>query len=242
VLKGTPNGLALTSDVNPVYCALDPYEGGKQAVAEAARNLAMVGAEPVGLTDCLNFGNPENPEILWQFREAIRGLAEACRAFGVPVVSGNVCSPETDSHSIIDADRGDGRLIESWAIAARPSHASDRIVLLSRGFGDSAAGLLRCSTGSNGSAPPLIGGCRSAPRLAPPHGGVRTGARATLRRAAHDRPRRSLRPGRARPHLLTPRRSSPSQAGRGWRPTTRLSKPGSASRPAEPAGWAATGW
>ncbi len=90
VLKGTPSGLALTSDVNPVYCGLDPATGGSQAVAEAVRNLACVGAEPVGLTDCLNFGNPENPEISWQFRECVRGMSAACRALDVPVISGNV--------------------------------------------------------------------------------------------------------------------------------------------------------
>jgi phosphoribosylformylglycinamidine synthase len=90
LLKGTPAGLALTSDVNPVYCSLDPYQGGAQAVAEAVRNLACVGAEPVGLTDCLNFGNPELPEVSWQFRECIRGISDACRALAVPVVSGNV--------------------------------------------------------------------------------------------------------------------------------------------------------
>jgi phosphoribosylformylglycinamidine synthase subunit PurL len=101
VLKGTPTGLAMTSDVNPVYCALDPRRGGAQAVAEAARNLACVGADPVGLTDCLNFGNPENPEVAWQLREAVRGMSEACRALGVPVVSGNVSLyNETDGVSI----------------------------------------------------------------------------------------------------------------------------------------------
>jgi phosphoribosylformylglycinamidine synthase subunit PurL len=100
-LKGTPSGLALTSDVNPVYCALDPREGGRQAVAEAARNLACVGATPAGLTDCLNFGNPERPEIAWQLRECIRGMAEACRVLGVPVVSGNVSLyNETEGRSI----------------------------------------------------------------------------------------------------------------------------------------------
>ncbi len=101
LLKGTPSGLAMTSDVNPVYCWLDPRRGGMQAVAEAARNLACVGAEPVGLTDCLNFGNPERPEISWQFREAIRGMSDACRAFGVPVISGNVSFyNETETNSI----------------------------------------------------------------------------------------------------------------------------------------------
>jgi phosphoribosylformylglycinamidine synthase subunit PurL len=100
-LKGTPSGLAMTADVNPVYCWLDPRRGGMQAVAEAARNLATVGAEPVGLTDCLNFGNPERPEIAWQLREAVLGMSEACRALGVPVVSGNVSLyNETEGTSI----------------------------------------------------------------------------------------------------------------------------------------------
>ncbi|MCB1008459.1 MAG: phosphoribosylformylglycinamidine synthase subunit PurL, partial [Acidobacteria bacterium] len=102
LLKGTPTGLALTSDVNPVYCGLDPRVGGRQAVAEAVRNLACVGAEPVGLTDCLNFGNPENPEIMWQFRECVLGMAEACSALGAPVVSGNVSLyNETEGRSIL---------------------------------------------------------------------------------------------------------------------------------------------
>jgi phosphoribosylformylglycinamidine synthase subunit PurL len=101
LLKGTPSGLAMTCDVNPVYCALDPRRGGAQAVAEAVRNLACVGAEPVGLTDCLNFGNPERPEISWQFREAVLGMSEACRALGVPVISGNVSFyNETEGRSI----------------------------------------------------------------------------------------------------------------------------------------------
>lgn len=90
LLKGTPMGLAMTCDVNPVYCHLDPRRGGAQAVAEAVRNLACVGAEPVGLTDCLNFGSPEIAEVMWEFRECVRGMAEACRALEVPVVSGNV--------------------------------------------------------------------------------------------------------------------------------------------------------
>ncbi len=100
-LKGTASGLAMSSDVNPVYCYLDPRTGGAQAVAEAVRNLACAGAEPVGLTDCLNFGNPENPEVAWQLRECVRGMAEACRALGVPVVSGNVSLyNETEGRSI----------------------------------------------------------------------------------------------------------------------------------------------
>ena len=89
-VKGTGRALAITSDVNPVYCHLDPYEGGKQAVAEAARNIAASGGRPVAITDCLNFGSPERPEIMWQFAECIRGISEACLALGTPVVSGNV--------------------------------------------------------------------------------------------------------------------------------------------------------
>jgi len=89
-VKETGRALAMTSDVNPVYCWLDPYEGGKQAVAEAARNIAVSGARPVAITDCLNFGSPERAEIMWQFAECIRGISDACRALETPVVSGNV--------------------------------------------------------------------------------------------------------------------------------------------------------
>ncbi len=89
-VKGTGRALAMTSDVNPVYCYLDPYEGGKQAVAEAARNIAASGGRPVAITDCLNFGSPERPEIMWQFAECIRGISDACNTLGTPVVSGNV--------------------------------------------------------------------------------------------------------------------------------------------------------
>ncbi|MEM7050506.1 MAG: phosphoribosylformylglycinamidine synthase subunit PurL [Acidobacteriota bacterium] len=100
-IKGAASGLAMTSDVNPTYCWLDPRTGGAQAVTEAVRNLACVGAEPLGLTDCLNFGNPENPEIAWQFQEAIVGMSEACRALTVPVISGNVSFyNETDGVSV----------------------------------------------------------------------------------------------------------------------------------------------
>jgi phosphoribosylformylglycinamidine synthase len=89
-VKGIGRALALTSDVNPLYCFLDPYEGGKQAAAEAARNVAVSGGRPVAITDCLNFGSPERPEIMWQFAECIRGISDACRVLETPVVSGNV--------------------------------------------------------------------------------------------------------------------------------------------------------
>ncbi len=89
-VKGSGRALAISSDVNPVYCYLDPYEGGKQAVAEAARNVACAGGRPAAITDCLNFGSPEKPEVMWQFTECIRGLSDACVALDSPVVSGNV--------------------------------------------------------------------------------------------------------------------------------------------------------
>jgi phosphoribosylformylglycinamidine synthase subunit PurL len=87
---GVSRGLAATVDCNSRYVYLDPYEGGKAAVAEAARNLSCVGAEPVAVTDNLNFGSPEKPEVYWQMAEACRGISEACSALGTPVTGGNV--------------------------------------------------------------------------------------------------------------------------------------------------------
>ncbi len=89
-LRETGSALAVAVDGNGRQVYLDPYLGGMLAVAEATRNLACTGAEPLGITDCLNFGNPEKPEIFWQFRRAVEGMAEACRILEVPVVGGNV--------------------------------------------------------------------------------------------------------------------------------------------------------
>jgi phosphoribosylformylglycinamidine synthase len=89
-IKGSRIGVAVTTDCNARFVYLDPRVGTAMAVAEAARNLSVSGARPLGLTDCLNFGSPERPEILWQFKEAVAGLAEACRALEIPVVGGNV--------------------------------------------------------------------------------------------------------------------------------------------------------
>jgi len=85
-----PKGLALTVDVTPRYCEADPFEGGKQAVAEAWRNITAVGGKPLAITDNLNFGNPERPEIMGQFVGCLQGISEACRSLDFPVVSGNV--------------------------------------------------------------------------------------------------------------------------------------------------------
>jgi phosphoribosylformylglycinamidine synthase len=97
-----PKALAMTADVTPRYCEADPFEGGKQAVAEAWRNLTAVGARPLAITDNLNFGNPERPEIMGQFVGCIRGIAEACKALDFPVVSGNVSLyNETNGRAIL---------------------------------------------------------------------------------------------------------------------------------------------
>jgi phosphoribosylformylglycinamidine synthase II len=101
VLDG-PKGLAMTTDVTPRYCEADPFEGGKQAVAEAWRNLTAVGAKPLAVTDNLNFGNPERPSIMGQLVGCIRGIAEACKALDFPVVSGNVSLyNETNGRAIL---------------------------------------------------------------------------------------------------------------------------------------------
>lgn len=89
-VRGTRRALALTTDCNGRLCFLDPYVGGAIAVAEAARNVACTGARPLAVTDCLNFGNPEKPEVYYQLEQAIRGMSAACEAFGTPVISGNV--------------------------------------------------------------------------------------------------------------------------------------------------------
>jgi phosphoribosylformylglycinamidine synthase subunit PurL len=89
-VHGTEKGLAISCDVTPRYCAADPREGAKQAVAECWRNLTAVGAKPLAITDCMNFGNPERPEIMGEFVEAVKGMADACTALSFPVVSGNV--------------------------------------------------------------------------------------------------------------------------------------------------------
>ena len=170
VLKGTPSGLALVSDVNPVYCGLDPSRGGSQAVAEAVRNLACVGAEPVGLTDCLNFGNPENPEVSWQFRECVRGMSAACEALAVPVISGNVSFyNETDGVSIPPTPTVAmvGLIPDLMNLpAAHFTTAGDRVILLGEDraeYGGSA--YLRLLYGVEQGRPPAID-LRAEERLA----------------------------------------------------------------------------
>lgn len=101
-VKGTKKGIAVSTDCNALYCYLDPYEGGKIAVAEAARNVAVTGARPAGLTNCLNFGNPMKPEIFWQFRQCVQGMADAARKFQTPVTGGNVSFYNESPRGAID--------------------------------------------------------------------------------------------------------------------------------------------
>jgi phosphoribosylformylglycinamidine synthase II len=100
-VKGTNRALALSVDGNGRYCYLDPYRGALLAVVEAARNVACAGAEPIGATNCLNFGNPERPEIMWQFARAVEGITAACKALDIPITGGNVSLyNETDGKAI----------------------------------------------------------------------------------------------------------------------------------------------
>ncbi len=101
-VKGTGRALAMSVDGNGRFVALDPRQGARLALAEAARNVACAGAVPIGATNCLNFGNPERPEIMWQFAEAVAGLGEACRALDIPITGGNVSLyNETDGRAIL---------------------------------------------------------------------------------------------------------------------------------------------
>jgi phosphoribosylformylglycinamidine synthase II len=133
---GTPTrkGLAMAVDCNPRWCWLDPYVGAIAAVAESARNVACTGARPLALTNCLNFGNPEKPEIMWEFAQATRGIGEAALALGTPVVSGNVSLyNETSGRAIYPTPTiGMVGLLEDWerhAVAHFPA-ADLAIVLL----------------------------------------------------------------------------------------------------------------
>ncbi len=100
-VKGTEKRLAVTTDCNSRLVQLDPRMGGRAAVAEAARNIACSGARPLAITNCLNFGNPYDPEVYWQFREAIDGMGEACRAFDTPVTGGNVSFYNESPHAAV---------------------------------------------------------------------------------------------------------------------------------------------
>ena len=130
--------LAFSSDVTPRYCEADPYEGGKQAVAECWRNLTAAGADPIAATDNLNFGNPERPEIMGQLVQAIRGIGDACRALHFPIVSGNVSLyNETSGRGIMPTPTiGGVGLIADWSKMARAGFAAENEAILLFGAPD----------------------------------------------------------------------------------------------------------
>ena len=121
-------------DGNGRYCYLDPYRGAVLAVVEAARNVACAGGEPIGATNCLNFGNPERPEIMWQFGKAVEGITAACKALDLPITGGNVSLyNETDGKAIYPTPvLGVVGLIEDAGQRCRPQlpRSGDAIVLL----------------------------------------------------------------------------------------------------------------
>ena len=133
-IKGTGKGVAVTTDGNGRYCQIDPYMGGAIAVAEAARNVVCVGAQPVAVTDCLNFGNPERPEVYYQMQEVIRGIADACNALATPVISGNVSLyNETGEQAVYPTPViGMLGLLEDVTVRAQPAFANegDEVFLL----------------------------------------------------------------------------------------------------------------
>ena len=117
-------GIAVKTDCNSRYVRLDPYEGGKAAVAESARNVACTGARPLGITNCLNFGSPERPDVFYQFKEACRGIADACKALGTPVTGGNVSFYNESPTGAVDPTPVIGMIgLLTRADRAVPSHA-----------------------------------------------------------------------------------------------------------------------
>jgi phosphoribosylformylglycinamidine synthase len=160
-VHGGRKALAMTSDCTPRYVQNDPYEGGKQAVAEAWRNLTAVGATPIAITDNLNFGNPERPEIMGQIVRAVEGMAEACAALDFPVVSGNVSLyNETNGAAIPPTPTVGGvGLIADYAARADFSslQKGDVLVLLGATQGEFGASMyLRELCGREDGAPPPV--------------------------------------------------------------------------------------
>jgi phosphoribosylformylglycinamidine synthase len=160
-IEDGPKGLAMTVDVTPRYCEADPFEGGKQAVAEAWRNITAVGGKPLAITDNLNFGNPERPEIMGQFVGCLKGIAAACTALDFPVVSGNVSLyNETNGRGILPTPSigGVGLLDDFTKSATLAFKAEDEAILL---IGDTQGWLgqsvyLRDICGREEGAPPPV--------------------------------------------------------------------------------------
>ncbi|WP_416898312.1 MAG: phosphoribosylformylglycinamidine synthase subunit PurL [Minwuia sp.] len=160
-VHGTGKALAISTDVTPRYCFADPVEGGKQAVAETWRNITAVGATPLAITDCLNFGNPERPEIMGQFAGCIQGMGMACRALDYPVISGNVSLyNETNGKGILPTPAiGGVGLLKDWSKMVKVALPGDGLSLIL--IGDTAGHLgqslyLREILGREEGAPPAV--------------------------------------------------------------------------------------
>jgi phosphoribosylformylglycinamidine synthase len=160
-IKGSKKALAVTLDGNSLYTRLDPRTGARVAVAEACRNLAAVGARPIGVTNCLNFGNPEKPEVMGQFEQAVTGMAEACRTFGIPVTGGNVSFyNDTEGLSIHPTPvLGVVGLLDDVGKAVSPGFkaAGDAVVLVGESFEElGGSEYLKTVHGLEAGAPPAI--------------------------------------------------------------------------------------
>lgn len=138
-IKGLGKALAMKTDCNARYVYLNPYRGSQIAVAESARNLVCVGATPLAVTNCLNFGDPYKPEVFWQFKEAVRGIADACRAFNTPVTGGNVSFYNENPETVVYPTPVIGMVGEiadpSKVLSAAFKNAGDLVILLGSGTG-----------------------------------------------------------------------------------------------------------
>ncbi len=183
----TTRGIAVSSDCNGRYCYLDPYRGAQIALAEAARNVACVGGEPAAITDCLNFGNPEKPEVFWTFHEAIRGLSDACTEWGIPVISGNVSFyNESFGNPIYPTPTvGLVGLIDDVSVTATVAFkdAGDVIVLVGETFDElGGSEYLKSVHGLVTGAPPAL----DLELEAAVQSAVRAAVRAGIAKSAHD--------------------------------------------------------
>ena len=183
----TGRGVAVATDCNARFVALDPYAGTQLALAEAYRNVATTGAVPIAVTNCLNFGSPEDPHVMWQFREAVRGLADGCARLGIPVTGGNVSFyNQTGDRPILPTPVvGVLGVIEDVARRVRPGFSRDGDVIVLLGetreeFGGSE--WAHVAHGHLGGRPPAVD-LDAEQRLARPAG------RRRRRRAAHQRAR-----------------------------------------------------
>jgi phosphoribosylformylglycinamidine synthase len=186
-VKGTSRALALSADCNGRFVYLDPFAGAQLAVAEAARNVACAGGTPIGATNCLNFGNPEKPEIMWQFARAVEGMGAACRALDIPITGGNVSLyNETDGKGVLPTPViGMVGLIENAdRVVARAFRAEGDVVVLLGDSRDELGGseFLHVVHGLNCGLPPALDLSREAALQRVLVDGAATG----VIRSAHD--------------------------------------------------------